>query len=101
MTPGEVIALLPLFLAALVPACLVVSAFMISRGRARSLPTATSVTTLTAGLAYLAVFLRAVLAPFGLVPSTVPTSVANHAATRTARWFEITSTVTDATVSKR
>lgn len=75
MAPGEVIALLPLFLAALVPACLVVSAFMISRQRARSLPVATSVTTLTAGLAYLAVFLRAVLAIFGLVPSTVPTSV--------------------------
>lgn len=75
MSAGEVIALLPLFLAALVPACLVVSAFMISRGRAKSLPVATSVTTLTAGLAYLAVALRAVLAIFGFVPSMVPTSV--------------------------
>jgi NAD(P)H-quinone oxidoreductase subunit 5 len=75
MAPGEVIALLPLFLAALVPACLFVSAFMVSRQRGKSLRVASFVTTLTAALAVLAVLLRAVLAIFGLVPSTVPTSV--------------------------
>ena len=55
MDSGEFLSLLPLVLAALVPACLVVAAFLISRQRTRFLTVASFATTLTAGLAYLAV----------------------------------------------
>ncbi len=61
MTSDELLSLLPLVLASLVPACLFVAAFLISRERARFLPVASFVTTLTAVLAYLAVTLRVVL----------------------------------------
>ncbi len=64
MTSGEFIALLPLFFAAMVPASLVVGAFLISRQRTRILTVAVSVTSLTAALTYLAVLLHPVLALF-------------------------------------
>jgi|GEM_PF-3626352 hypothetical protein len=50
MDSGQLLALLPLFLAALVPASLVVAAFLVSRQRARFLTVAVFVTSLTAGL---------------------------------------------------
>ena len=61
MGSGEFLALLPLFLAALVPASLVVAAFLVSRQRARFLTVAVGVTSLTAGLTYLAVLLHPLL----------------------------------------
>ncbi|HUQ41426.1 MAG TPA: NADH-quinone oxidoreductase subunit L [Candidatus Limnocylindrales bacterium] len=61
MAADELLALLPLVLAALVPACLFVSAFLISRQRAQFLTVAVVVTKLTAALAYLAVALRVAL----------------------------------------
>ena len=61
MTGPELLSLVPLLLASLVPACLVVAAFLVSRERARFLTVPTFVTTLTAGLAYLAVILRPLL----------------------------------------
>ena len=60
MATDEFFSLLPLFFASAVPALLFISAFTISRQRARSLPVASYVTTVTAALAYLAVLLRAV-----------------------------------------
>lgn len=61
MTSHEVLSLLPLALASLVPACLIVSAFLVSRRGSRVLGVASFATTLTAGLAYLAVVLRPLL----------------------------------------
>lgn len=61
MTSREVLSLLPLVLASLVPACLVVSAFLVSRRGTRVLRVASFATTLAAGLAYLAVLLRPIL----------------------------------------
>src|SRR3978361_684975 len=79
MTSRELLALLPLVLAALGPACLFVSAFLISRQASRFLSVASFVTTMTAGFAYLAVLLRAILWLAGLDPrTTVPDSVLNH-----------------------
>jgi NAD(P)H-quinone oxidoreductase subunit 5 len=76
MESGEFVSLLPLFLASLVPACLFVSAFMVSRQRKGSLPVASFVTTLTAALAYLAVVLSPLLWWFGFdARTTVPGSV--------------------------
>src|SRR4051812_47004604 len=65
MTSAEFLALLPLFLAALVPASLVVAAFLISRQRVRILRVAVFVTSMTAVITYLAVGLHPVLALFG------------------------------------
>ena len=70
MASGELLSLLPLFLAALVPASLVVSAFLISRQRARFLSVAVSVTSFAAVLAYVAVALHPVLALLGYDPRT-------------------------------
>jgi NAD(P)H-quinone oxidoreductase subunit 5 len=70
MASGELVALLPLLLAALVPASLVVSAFLISRQRARFLTVAVFVTSLAAGLTYLAVVLHPVLSHLGYDPRT-------------------------------
>ncbi len=61
MTSADLLSLLPLILAALVPTCLFVAAFLISRRGSRSLTIAAGVTTFTAALTYLAVILRAVL----------------------------------------
>ena len=78
MTSDDVLALAPLFLASLVPACLVIAAFLISRQRSRSLPVAAFVTTFTAGLAYVAVFLRLLLYLAGFdARTTSPSSVMN------------------------
>ena len=78
MTSRELLALLPLVFAALVPACLFVSAFLISRQATRFLSVASFVTTMTAGFAYLAVLLRVILWLAGLDPrTTVPDSVLN------------------------
>ncbi|NVB84164.1 MAG: NADH-quinone oxidoreductase subunit L [Kofleriaceae bacterium] len=75
MAGDELLSLLPLLLAALVPACLLISAFLISRQRSRFLTVASVVTTLTAGLAYLAVLLRPLLSWAGYDASTSPDSV--------------------------
>ena len=61
MAGGEFLALFPLVLAGLVPACLFISAFLVSRKRSRFFRVATFVTTMTAGFAYLAVLLRPIL----------------------------------------
>src|ERR1700689_2945908 len=65
MASGGLLSLLPLLLAPLVPASLVVSAFLISRQRARFLTFAVFVTSLAAGLTYLAVVLHPVLSLLG------------------------------------
>ncbi|HUS31426.1 MAG TPA: NADH-quinone oxidoreductase subunit L [Kofleriaceae bacterium] len=76
MGSAEFLSLVPLFLAALVPACLLVSSFTISRQRARSLPVASFVTTMTAVITYLAVFLRVLLWAIGFdAREVIPTSV--------------------------
>ena len=61
MATDELLSFLPLILAALVPACLFIAAFLISRRRSRFLTVASVVTMLTATLAYLAVILRPLL----------------------------------------
>jgi NAD(P)H-quinone oxidoreductase subunit 5 len=61
MASHDLLSLLPLFLASLVPTCLVIAAFLVSRQRSRFLTVASFVTTLAAGLAYLAVLLRPLL----------------------------------------
>lgn len=76
MTGPELIALLPLVLASLVPGCLIVAAFLIARQRTRFLKGASRVTTLTAGLAYTAVLLHTGLSLAGYdARTTVPGSV--------------------------
>jgi NAD(P)H-quinone oxidoreductase subunit 5 len=76
MTSAELLSLLPLVLASVVPACLVVAALFISRQRSRFLPVAVLVTTLTAALAYLAVILRPLLSWLGYdARTTKPDSV--------------------------
>jgi NAD(P)H-quinone oxidoreductase subunit 5 len=76
MATHELISLLPLFLASLVPASLVVAAFLVSRQRSRFLTVASFVTTLAAGLAYLAVILRPILSLAGYdARTTRPSSV--------------------------
>jgi NAD(P)H-quinone oxidoreductase subunit 5 len=78
MTSGELISLVPLFLAALVPASLFIAAFLVSRQRSGSLTVASFVTTAAAGLAYLAVVLRPLLSLLGYdARTTVPSSVMN------------------------
>ena len=49
MTSGELLSLLPLFLAALVPASLFIAAFLVSRQRERALTVASFVTTAPVG----------------------------------------------------
>jgi NAD(P)H-quinone oxidoreductase subunit 5 len=78
MTSGELLALVPLFLAALVPASLFVAAFLVSRQQQRSMSAASFVATCAVGLAHLAVVLRPVLSWRGFDARTkVPTSVMN------------------------
>lgn len=78
MTRGELLSLLPLFLAALVPASLIVVAFTIRRQRSQFLTAAVFVTSLGAVLTFLAVALRPILSVFGYDARTkVPTSVMN------------------------
>ncbi len=61
----EVLSLAPLFLASLVPACLVVGAFLVPRDKARTFAVPTFVTTLVVVLAYFAVLLRPLLSALG------------------------------------
>src|SRR4051794_24829593 len=68
MGTGELLSLVPLVLAALVPASLVVAAFLISRQRARFLTVAVFATSLAAALTYLAVGLHPVLSLLGFDP---------------------------------
>jgi NAD(P)H-quinone oxidoreductase subunit 5 len=68
MTSGELLSLLPLLFAALVPVSLVIPAFLISRQRARFLTVAVFVATLAAAFAYLAVFLHPILVLLGFDP---------------------------------
>ncbi len=78
MTSDVLLSFLPLVLASLVPTCLFVAAFLISRRRARFLTVAVVVTTLTAALTYLAVVLRPVLSYLGYdTRITRPSSVWN------------------------
>ncbi len=78
MSSDELISLLPLLLAWLVPASLFVAAFMVSQHRARSLKVASFITAATAVITYLAVVLRPVLSWAGYDARTrVPTSVMN------------------------
>jgi NAD(P)H-quinone oxidoreductase subunit 5 len=78
MTSAELLALLPLFLAALVPTSLFVAAFSVSRQRFRFLMVASFVTTAAVVLTYLAVILRPVLSLLGFDARTrVPSSVMN------------------------
>lgn len=78
MTSDVLFSFLPLVVASLVPACLFVSAFLISRQRARFLTVASVVTTLTAGLTYLAVSLGGLFAYLGYDPRiTRPGAVMN------------------------
>ncbi|MFT3700077.1 MAG: NADH-quinone oxidoreductase subunit L [Kofleriaceae bacterium] len=65
MSSGELISLLPLLLASLVPASFVVAAFLISRQRSRVLTIAVVVTSIAAVLCYLAVALHPVLELLG------------------------------------
>ncbi len=78
MTSDDLLAFLPLVLASMVPVCLFVAAFLISRRRAALLTVASVVTTMTVGLTYLAVTLRAVLSWAGYdARVTKPASVWN------------------------
>jgi NAD(P)H-quinone oxidoreductase subunit 5 len=78
MASGDLLSLLPLFLASLVPAILFVTAFLGSRQRARSLTVAQFVTTAAVGLAYVSVVLRPLLSWLGFDARTkVPSSVMN------------------------
>ena len=78
MTSDDLLAFLPLLLAALIPACLFIAAFLVSRQQARFLTVATVVTTLTATLACLAVALRPVLSWLGYDARIIkPDSVLN------------------------
>ena len=70
MSSAELVSLLPLVLASLVPATLVVAAFLISRQRARILTVAVVATTISACLAYLAVALHPLLSLLGFDPQT-------------------------------
>ncbi len=78
MTSDDLLAFLPLVLASLVPACLFVAAFLISRRRSGQLRVAFVVTVMTMGLTYLAVILRGVLSYLGYDPRTIrPGAVMN------------------------
>jgi NAD(P)H-quinone oxidoreductase subunit 5 len=78
MAATELLSLVPLFLASLAPASLVIAAFLISRQRSRFLTAASVGTTLAAGLAYLAVVLHLVLYFVGFdARTTAPSSVMN------------------------
>jgi len=78
MTSRELLSLSPLVLASLVPASLVVAAFLISRQRSRFLTVASFVTSLAAGLAYLAVILRPLLSWLGYDARTTRPGSAMH-----------------------
>jgi NAD(P)H-quinone oxidoreductase subunit 5 len=78
MTGHDLLALLPLLLASLVPGSLVIAAFLVSRQRGRFLTAATVVTTLTAGLTYLAVGLRPLLSWVGYDARTTAPDSAMH-----------------------
>ena len=78
MAGHELLALVPLVLAALVPASLIVAPFFIARQRTPMLSSASNVTTFAAVVAYLAVVLHPVLSYAGYdARTTVPTSVMN------------------------
>jgi NAD(P)H-quinone oxidoreductase subunit 5 len=78
MTSGELVSLVPLFLASLVPASIFVAAFLVSRERSRSMTVAAFVATAAAPCAYSAVALRPLLSLVGFDARTkVPTSVMN------------------------
>ena len=76
MASHDLLSLLPLVLAALVPACFLVAAFLVPRQPSRFLSVASVITALAAGLAYLAVGLRPVLSFAGYdAHTTRPSSV--------------------------
>ncbi len=71
MTSIDLLSLLPLYLAALVPASIVVTSFLVARQRTLLLTGASSVTTFAAAFAYLAVIARVVLHFMGYAPTDV------------------------------
>jgi len=71
MESSGLLSILPLVIAALVPTSLVVSAFLISRQRVQSLSVAVFVTSLAAGLTYLAVALHPLLVFYGFDARTM------------------------------
>ncbi|MBX3162154.1 MAG: NADH-quinone oxidoreductase subunit L [Deltaproteobacteria bacterium] len=76
MEGDELLSLVPFFLASLVPVILIIAAFLISRRASRFLTGAAVVTTLAAGLAYLAVLLLPLLSWAGYDARTMlPSSV--------------------------
>ena len=76
MSGDELLALLPLVLASLVPGCLIMAAFLISRQRSRFLTVASVATSLAAGFMFLAVVLRPLLWWLGYDPQVIsPDSV--------------------------
>src|SRR5690349_6933520 len=78
MDGAELLSLLPLVLAALAPASLIVAPFFIARQRSPLLSGASFVTAFAAVLAYLAVLLRPLLSLAGFdARTTVLTSVMN------------------------
>ncbi|MEJ7597999.1 MAG: NADH-quinone oxidoreductase subunit L [Kofleriaceae bacterium] len=78
MTGEDLLSFVPLILASLVPTSLFVAAFLSARRRTSLLTGAVIVTTLTAGLTYLAVILRPVLSWAGYDARTArPNSVMN------------------------
>src|SRR6476469_1621785 len=79
MSGGQLLSILPLLLAALVPASLAVAAFLISRQGTQVLRVAVFVTSLAAGLTYLAIVLHLLLPPLGFDPhAKAPASVLNE-----------------------
>jgi len=78
MTSGEILSLVPLLLATLVPATLFVAAFLVGRRGSRALALASVVASVALVLAYLAVAIRPVLSFVGFDARTkVPASVLN------------------------
>ncbi len=79
MASGDLLSLLPLILAALVPASFLIAAFMVARQGIRVLAVASFVTSAGAALAYFAVVLRPILSSLGYDPrKRVPTAVMNE-----------------------
>jgi NAD(P)H-quinone oxidoreductase subunit 5 len=75
VTSDDLLSLLPLVLASMVPACLIVGAFLVSRDRIRFLPVTSFATSVAAVLAVLAVVLNPYLSWLGYDARTMPDSV--------------------------
>ena len=79
MSSGDLLSLLPLFLAALVPASFLIAAFLVPRRGTKVLPVASFTTSVGAALAYFAVVLHPIFSSFGYDPrKRVPTAALNE-----------------------